>query len=285
MLGPRPFASAAALPQPEVASIRLGMPHLALHGLSEGWLLRECGARHWAAIAAHFEVPPERLADVHGNRLYPSFLAARASGSPLGAFREGDEIRVATRLARLSRNRFLSRHRVSTAGAAAALQVELVSALLKRERTADNTSLREAELPPAAVEREPAIASRLAEADRAIRSRGAAADAAPGGQAFRFRYRPSPQCDFNGAGLLYFAGYHTIVDRAECERLGFPAALDWTTAERETLFFANINPGDEVEAVMFGLEIGAETLRHHTRLFRLSDGRKMAEIFTMKGVR
>lgn len=86
-------------------TVRLGMPQLALSGLSEGWLLRECGARHWSEIAAYFQAPPERLADGRGNRLYSSFLAARLCGRPLGAFREGDRIHLNTHLRRLAGRR------------------------------------------------------------------------------------------------------------------------------------------------------------------------------------
>jgi len=32
------------------APVRLGMPQLALAGLSESWLLMECGHRHWTLL-------------------------------------------------------------------------------------------------------------------------------------------------------------------------------------------------------------------------------------------
>src|SRR4029450_13036410 len=71
-------------------TLRLGMPQLALGGLSEGWLRRACGPRLWAGGAACFRVPPERLEDGRGHRLYASFLAVRLQGHPLGVFGEGD---------------------------------------------------------------------------------------------------------------------------------------------------------------------------------------------------
>lgn len=283
MSHPSPAAARVPEPRPEPAVLRLGMPELALGGLSEGWLLRACGARHWSAVAASFRVAPERLEDSHGNRLYPSFLAVRLSGSSLAAFHEGDEARLDTTMTRLSRNRFLSRHRFSTDGRKGDLTVEMISALLKRDRTRDNTSLREAEAPIRAfAPGGAAVDSDLAAADREIRGRGAQEASAPPAERFRFRYRPALRSDFNGVGLLYFASYHAIADRAECAALGLPAALEWITSARDTFFFANINPGDEVEAVVFDVSESADALRHRARLFRASDGRRMAELFTTK---
>jgi len=274
-------------------AVRLGMPQLALSGLSEGWLLRECGSRHWSEVAAYFQVPPERLEDGRGNRLYSSFLAVRLCGRPLGAFREGDPVRLHTRLTRLSRQRFLSRHRLSALGSEASLTVEMISALLKRERARDNTSLCEGDPRPRGIEEGPGedpVDSELFVLDKAMRSRRRdiqegddSDDKTPGaGQSFRFRYRPLPQSDFNGAGLLYFASYHSIVDRAEWEWRPVPEALDWTTTQRDTFFFANINPGDQVEVALLDLREAADCLRHRARLFRVSDGRLLAEVSTVK---
>jgi probable biosynthetic protein (TIGR04098 family) len=258
--------------------MRLGMPQLALGGLSEGWLLRECGSRHWTAVADCFRVPPQRLEDRRGHRLYASFLAVRIHGDPLGAFAEGDGVGIETHLTRLSRHRFFSRHRVASDGAA--LSVEMITALLKRERSGDNTSLSEPEEP--ASQAPPASGpadSDLPERDKAVRAarRGRAPDAAT----FRYRYRPVPQADFNGAGLLYFASYPVIVDRAEWEWRPAEDALALTTSRREVFFFGNVNPGDQVEVAVHDVHAAGE-LRHRADLFRVSDGRRIAEVSTVK---
>jgi probable biosynthetic protein (TIGR04098 family) len=271
----------------------LSMPQLALSGLSEGWLLRECGSRHWSEVAAYFNIPPERLEDPRGNRLYSSFLAVRLCGHPLGAFFEGDRIHLHSRLTRLSRNRFLSHHHFSTHGSGPTLSVEMISALIRRERARDNTTLREGEIQLRENKEGPIsspLNSELFVLDKKIRSQrrgadgnGCTTDIAIGfGDAFRYRYRPLPQSDFNGAGLLYFANYHSIVDRAEFEWRPDPEALDWTTGHRETFFFANINPGDQVEVVLFDLRATNEVLSHRAQMFRVLDGRLMAEVSTVK---
>jgi probable biosynthetic protein (TIGR04098 family) len=286
-----PTRSAVRTAQTDV--IGLGMPQLALAGLSEGWLMRECGSRHWSAIAAHFQVPPERLTDGAGHRLYPSFLATRLTGNALGAFGEGDSVELRTQLTRLSRNRFLSRHRVSARHSRTTVAVEMISALLKRERAQDNTSLREGDARrrhPFEEPEGPEARCDLLADDKAMRSRLRGGrldvhddgDVTAAGPVFRYRYRPLPASDFNGAGLLYFASYHAIVDRAEWERRPVAAGLAWTTTRRDAFFFANLNPGDQIDVVLAARPAGPQEHRHRAGLFRVSDGRLMAEVATVK---
>lgn len=286
----RPPSAWAGMP---AQSIRLGMPQLSLLGLSEGWLLRECGAQHWSAVAATFRVPPERLEDDGGNRLYSSFLAVRLSGGPLSAFREGDGAQLHTRLTRLSRNRFHSSHRLRALGSGADLTVEMISALLKRGRARDNTSLCEGAPAADGTDGDSKLVpadSGLVAAERELRrrQRGARRETDPTCGPLPvetgrpYLYRPSPLSDFNNAGLLYFATYHAIVDRAEWEWLSRPDTLPWTTSGRDTFFFANLNPGDAVEVVLRDVQKSRHLLRHRSHLVRVSDKRPMAEVFTIK---
>jgi probable biosynthetic protein (TIGR04098 family) len=109
----------------------------------------------------------------------------------------------------------------------------------------------------------------------------AARRASPCAATFRYRYRPVPQADFNGAGLLYFASYPVIVDRAEWEWRPVEDALALTTARREVFFFGNVNPGDQVDVAVHDAHVPGE-LRHTAALFRVSDGRLIAEVSTVK---
>ena len=56
-------------------TVVLGMPHLCLGGLSETWLLKECGHRHWLLLAhaARRAVPDFRYAG--GDPVYAAFVA------------------------------------------------------------------------------------------------------------------------------------------------------------------------------------------------------------------
>lgn len=48
---------------------RIGMPQLALNGLSERWLLAECGDRHWQLIEQAAGVPIAQLRDARRRRV------------------------------------------------------------------------------------------------------------------------------------------------------------------------------------------------------------------------
>lgn len=88
--------------------------------------------------------------------------------------------------------------------------------------------------------------------------------------------------DFNGAQLLYFASYHEFIDRAEWERSISPSP-SCTTTERELFYFANMNPGDNVLLQFASVNTDLRPrFSHHCKLFRASDRRLMAEIFTWK---
>ena len=63
-----------------VCSMRLGMPQLALGGLSESWLLMECGHRHWTLLERMLGVEARGMHDDRGCRMYASFVAVHESG-------------------------------------------------------------------------------------------------------------------------------------------------------------------------------------------------------------
>ena len=54
--------------------------HFSWRGLSESWILKECGDIHWELLAELHRTCPEELADKEGNRLYPSILAFSLRG-------------------------------------------------------------------------------------------------------------------------------------------------------------------------------------------------------------
>src|SRR5260221_14536000 len=78
---------------PRRSMVRMGMPHLNAGGLSENWLFRHAGDRHWQAIAALSGQSTDALRSELGARLYPTFLAVRATyQAPLSVVVENDTI-------------------------------------------------------------------------------------------------------------------------------------------------------------------------------------------------
>jgi probable biosynthetic protein (TIGR04099 family) len=272
---------------PPNQTLRLGMPHLAFSGLSESWLLMECGHRHWMLLAAAFKIRTETLIDSDGDRLYPSFVGYRVSGT-LASFQEGDDVEILSATYPVSKSRFLSTHRL-TASDGRLLDVEMLSILVKRERVGRNCNLVRSDT--AAAYKDP-IDRLLPECallvdHRTIRTRrwttfrGFSCAASDYGSKV-YSVRPTPATEFNGAQLLYFARYHEFVDRAEWES-GIIDRPSLATSEREVFFFANMDAGDGILVQFVSVEKSSQDrLAHHCRLFRASDKRLMAECFTWK---
>jgi len=269
--------------------IRLCLPQLSINGLSETWLLKQCGAIHWEELSTAFGVPPESMSDGQGNRLYPSFIALRLKGGPLSAFREGDNVRFAITLEQVSRTRYLSRQCVQTDTGSASVSVEMLTSFLRREKLRDNSVLTAGDLRSMRPIQTALPKNRhcdLVEVDQVIRSckwtehEGYMRE--PSASDFTFRYAPSPFSDFNGAGLLYFAQYQDIVDRAEWALHGETPMLAATTVERQLFYFANCNPGDSVQVSLMSFRATGDGISYRAQLTRCSDSHLMAEVFTRK---
>ncbi len=82
------------------------MPELCRTGLSESWLLKACGHRHWMALAeAHGLAEPD-FRDEHGQRLYPAFTHISVQDAYLDMVEEGSELALACTLERSGRAGF-----------------------------------------------------------------------------------------------------------------------------------------------------------------------------------
>jgi probable biosynthetic protein (TIGR04098 family) len=266
--------------------IRIGMPHLDAGGLSENWLLRDAGDRHWEAIGQRLGVPTDQIRSESGERLYPTVVAVRARyDAPLAAVHENDVFQASAEVVPCGRACAHGRV-VATVGKAggATTRVSLELLTTFAARASAGARLRMALPEPTLARRwvsvgdEPPIAA-LA---RAARRGGPLADAFAGPVMAladhplgELTYEPSPYADYNGAGLLYFASYVTIADSAERQlvrRLGLaldrgpsavaasaPAsggarAVDWALAtsavRRDVFFYDNLPLGDALTATL-----------------------------------
>lgn len=261
----------------------LGMPELCLGGLSETWLLKACGDLHWRLIAEAAGRDRPDFRDAGGERIYAAFRALRAEDLELDSFAEHDELGLLSEVAQVSRTRFASRHALLRGGRAAGV-VELLSAFVKRDASGANRSIARA------------VAAGVADgadagADWAVRR--LANDLRGGAWRDRFAFRaedvatasyearPCPSQDFNGADLLYFVSYPAFADRAEWELLDPPAA-GATTRVREVVFHGNIEPGERIRARFKGVGREGGSLGHWIGIESATDGRRLADIFTLK---
>jgi probable biosynthetic protein (TIGR04099 family) len=271
------------------SSLCLGMPQLAFGGLSEFWLLMECGHRHWTLLERMLGMEARDICDEHGCRLYASFVAVHMSGASLAHFHEADQIALNSRIAPLSARRFLSSHFIS---GHKRVRVDMISAFVRKALPSDaDTEVLQGTRPRLSLKRTAAaideIDSVLPSLDREIR-RGRSEDyylglsQQPSGTSPALVCRPCPAIDFNGVGLLYFARYIDFVDRAEWEYLSASSSIQAATLERRIFYFANLNPGDSIKIELLGRSTSLNRIEHLARISRMSDGRHMAFVYTRK---
>jgi probable biosynthetic protein (TIGR04099 family) len=275
-----------------VDSVVLGMPHLCLGGLSETWLLKECGHRHWflLAHAAGRAVPDFR--DASGAPVYAAFVAVTVRGAMFDAAHENDELAFDARLARTSRTRFISVHRLSVHGRAIG-EVLLTSVFVKRTRPGSNRSIARVEvagLPPAEpvgafADHEAVVAAlrhgRWVEHLGFARTDGATLDS--------LVIDPCPTQDFNGADFLYFSSFQAFVDRAECAFFR-PANPRRTTRRRDIIYHGNVDAGERIAVVLRAVGHRDGTagggrdglLGHWCRIERAADRTPLADVFTLR---
>lgn len=266
---------------------RVGMPQLALNGLSESWLLADCGDRHWQLLAEAAGVPVSCLRDSSGRRVYPAFRAVRLRHGRLGSVVEDDELEIDSLLGRVSRTQFYSKHLVSN-GAGLCAVVEMQSVFIARETAGLNTSA--VRSPVAGLEHVPLLDEglRFAEFNRRVAQAPQEREpdrSARGGHSYApLAVHPCPSLHFNGAGFLYFARFHELVDQAEWSWLG-PRAATCLTTERHLLYHGNADVGSTLSVQLCAVEQGAAGLHHHCQLLAQADKHLLADVFTRRSPR
>lgn len=274
-----------ATKHPEVLSsaVKIGMPHLSLSGLSENWLLKECGHRHWFLLAGAAGTPYPDFRDAAGDPVYAVFRAVAIRDAHFERVAENDDLSFSSSLSRISRTQFVSLHRLTCRGQKVG-EIEMISSFVKRTVAGVNRSVARVELNafPFAGEFAPSVLADVASDfwnDNWRQYCGFQRNKpANDGELV---IRPNPSIDFNGAGFLYFASFPALVDRAEWELLSPSPML--TTIAREVIYYGNIEPRDEVVIRVNGLRGDPEAdLTHWCVLHRRCDNAKLADIFTRR---
>jgi probable biosynthetic protein (TIGR04099 family) len=279
--------AAPALPDRVV----LGMPHLCLGGLSETWLLKECGHRHWFLLAQATGRAVPDFRDAAGAPVYAAFVAVTVRDARLELAREHDELGFSSRLTRTSRTQFMSVHRLAVRGRPVG-KVVMTSVFVKRLEPGLNRSIARvevADLPPVAPVPEFAgYAATVAALRRGHWAEHLGLVRADAAARHRLVVDPCPAQDFNGADFLYFSSFQAFVDRAEWAFLPRrnPRA---TTRRRDIVYHGNIEPGERVAVVLCAVRGGDADGKsdpvagHWCRLEREGDAAPLADVFTLRG--
>ncbi|AKV08898.1 hypothetical protein B723_21895 [Pseudomonas fluorescens NCIMB 11764] len=260
------------------------MPNLAYTGLSENWLLKECGHQHWLALAGLYDRPLPDFVDAQGRTAYAAFTLVKSQGLQLQAITENRSFRIETKLGRAGQTRHYSEHRLML-GQRCVAEISLMSAFVSRHTPGDNRSVAKASLRgtapieatlPTSLQTLHAFGKQLRKGDwlKHFEISRAASSATS-----VFSFTPCPDVDFNGAEFLYFANFQALVERAEWSVLGL--RRPGLVRQREIHFHGNLNIGDSVHVHLHTAEAGQHS-RHWCEVFRQSDGYKLADVFTEK---
>ncbi|MET1413548.1 Pnap_2097 family protein [Roseibium sp. HPY-6] len=238
--------SSAPPARPQVSwrsSHDLGMPELGYVGLSENWLLKTLGHRHWHLIANAAGQKNATFRNREGNDVYAAFCALSVNTPALWLPDLNDRLDLESTLYRVSRTRLASRHILQVDGTLIG-SVCLVSTFVSRRVAGRNASVARVDFPglpalpalPADLDF-PHVAARLAKSggDRHLGLEGnATTQPTPD-----LVYEPCPSLDFNRAGLMYFPSFVAAAERAVFKRFG-DAAHRFVLSRRDVLFFGNL---------------------------------------------
>ncbi|MCA0996967.1 Pnap_2097 family protein [Alloyangia pacifica] len=218
-------------------TLPLGMMMLSPFGLSEQWLLRDGGDRHWGLIAEALGQSGIAFHDAEGHPVYAAFCATELALEPSPGGLLGTEVQITSSLHELAPNRIGSEHHFR--GAHGPLgTLRMISCFLRHDGSGSNRKLLRSSLPGLADLPPPTQA--LEEVHRRARGRARyARDRCPP-TAPILDYAPLPALDFNAVGLLYFPTFSKLAEMAQPSQTAL--------ARREIVYLGNLDPGETITA-------------------------------------
>jgi probable biosynthetic protein (TIGR04099 family) len=258
----------------------IGMPQLTPSGLSENWLLKELGHRHWLLLARAAGMENADFRDREGREVYAAISALSMRGIELARVRANDVLTVSSVISSMSKTQIQGRHELSIDGRSLG-SVELISTFVTRTRQGDNRSIARV-----SIGRLPMIETArgrdgLPELVAAFRNRschchfGLVVESRHG--LSRKIVEPDENRDFNGAGLLYFSSFPSIADSIIRSEFG-PDAMRLADFDRDVFYSGNINIGERLDVELVEAQAVPERCAFHVRI-RRHDGTIIARIF------
>ncbi len=299
--------------------VEIGMPHTGRNNLAETPLLKLVGDIRWLHIAALSGIRSKEVVDEMGQRLYATFFfveVAFPERTPMAHFGENERFTIVNTLcthqnATVDGYHFLypesfpddKKLPLENGDEALALGVPFVRTSNAFVRMVEGSSwLKKGTPVHAGMDRIPQLSRAPSSYSLMLRANDRGQFRLPGNTfspltpgRVRFEYRPQPDRDLNGVGLLYFANYPMVLDLAERALLPEAAIVPLshdlldlrTVVSRRSAYLCNIAPSDVVDVQ---LEAWIENPFLHKpssgssdpirlflnyEMFRRSDGRKM----------
>lgn len=275
----------------------VGMPQMALTGLSESWLMKEIGDFHWQMLCGNLELKSNEIFDELGNRLYAAFVRIKTeSCNSLKDYLENDLLDITGTIQRLNSCLYFSQINITCDDKT--IKCSLATNFSARENESDNSKMtrgvpctgndavmiKVSDMPKHVldiIKLKKSTIHCITVSDHTIELTDEVI--------FETSYKINPYTDINGVGLLYFAAYPLINDYCELEYFRNKQLSDnhWamfsTTMTRDLFYFANCNIDDVITYRLNSYTlIGTDQIALQSSLFRKRDNTLMAKIFTIK---
>ena len=244
--------------------LTLGLPHTNRRGLWEPYLLMHAGHYQWSAIASAIGRPLSELRTVAGGEVYAAFYYVEEripDRAPIESF--GLDAHVAFSIAlrsfkNIAVEGLVSFDRTDVVDAADVEHPFIRFGNIFITPVQGNSELRVAPpanadfsaIPPLPNDDNPYHVTREAKATGSL----GLVDGWPAiGEAFEFLYEIDVDRDTNGAGLVYFVHYLTVMERAERALFEsrLPARGERSLRHRRTAYYGNADPRDTVRVRLF----------------------------------
>lgn len=266
--------------------IEIRMPQMANCALSESWLLRFLGDKHWYLLSKGFDKKSSEFKDANDNKLYATFVRINYSTSSLGSFQENEIVEFTSKIEGFGTNTFIS----STTGKSSVNNVSATLMTTFSIRTNENNN----EINKITYDIMPSTIPQLSKTPTYLNDyrllRKGLLDEIPSLYGtfpiteeiiFSCDYDINPYYDINGVGLLYFAAYPIISDICYSKYIN-ESKQSQHTIYRDIFYFANSDPKDKIlfQLNFFNQKDGK--IRTLTSLYRQTDNKLLAKIITVK---
>jgi len=275
---------------------KINMPQMVLSGISENWLFKEIGDLHWSIICDGLGSDSHEMLDELGNRLYATFVRVRIiSNVNLQNFKENDTINMTSESVRFGKSIYVSD--VGIISDLKHIDASLMTTFTLREGSDNqkltksqpfnvkNNRIKNAETIPGFCKESVLMRKNEKYKVSLINEDFSIVE----DFIYENEYRINPFQDLNGVNLLYFASYPTISDYCESGYFNSSKSINnrWelgtSTIARDIFYYANCNIDDSLIYRLHNFEnIGEERVKLNSSLMRKSDGKKMAQIFSIK---
>lgn len=256
--------------------ILLGMPHLTPSGLSETWLMKELGHRHWLLLALHLGMDNADFRTDDGQEAYAAICATSLKSAGFAYVQANDILSISSAFSTVSRTQAATHHTLTIGGRIIG-EVELITAFVYRQIDDDNYSIARVTLgSQCSLQFRPNPLAQTAAEIRSGRFRTYFDMPVDTGTPLRtFEITPSPSQEFNGAGLLYFANFQSIVDRA-LESWFCDDGIAPAFRQRDVFYSGNIRKGENLSVEMGFFDPDESKMICN---IRRPDGQTIARIF------